>query len=309
MTRSEYLERLLALGAGLRARPTQDAQARQQYISRLVEWGRSLTTQAEPVPATEQLANFCRLVMPNRQEILWRVTGATAQRRRALSAQGRTMLNALETCPDLLGTLERARDEVTHTKILAHFLDPSRSGGVGSACVKAFVDLILTSGSEEDMPALPDGLNLKDLNIRTERHLGKYGRVDLSLDSLQALVLVEVKIDALERPGQLSDYASALDELYLSQKRHTMLIFLTRTPDQAPSIKRSAVHITFRDVLTAWLSVAISGRTEDHIFLSMYLKTIACHLYGLMAAGSFESWPLATQRRALQFLESEVTYT
>lgn len=306
MNRHEYVQHLADFGRALTSRPTADALARQAYIDRLVTFGRSLLHGEEG--ADQDLAEFRRHIMNNPREILWRVAGATALRRRALSPSGRAMLSVLELWPDLLGPLQQHEDEVAHSTLMAHFLSPLQSGEIGSACIKAFVDLLLTP-TDEEPTALPDRFDMRDLKVQAERHLGKYGRVDISIESMNTIVFIEVKVGASEGRQQLSGYAKALEALSAASARQPLLVFLTARADQAPSIKLAARHVTFRQLLSAWLPISVSGRTPEHLYLSLYLKTIACHFYNLADADAFDCWPLATQRRAMQFLETEVAFT
>lgn len=312
MDRKQYIEQLVTLGTALTHQPTADGQQRRAYIDRIVAFGCSLSAQGATPAATlpsAGLADFRRLIMSDPHDLLWRIAGATSQRRRSLTPTTRAMLGVLEATPDLLGPLEQARDETAHSKLLAHFLNPRSSGDVGAACLRAFLDVLVNPADEDVAVAFPDKVDLQDAEVRTERHLGKYGRVDISLESANALVFVEVKVGALEGSRQLAGYAKALEELCAARNRQALLVFLTEDPEQAPSIKHAVRHITFRHILKAWLPIAISGRSFEHLYLSLYLKTIAAHLYTLAGADVFDCWPLAMQRRALQFLETEIAST
>jgi hypothetical protein len=148
---------------------------------------------------------------------------------------------------------------------------------------------------------LPDPLDLSGAVITTERSLGQYGRVDVSIDGPKAIVFIEVKIDAAEGNQQLSRYGKALAQLV--GERVSLLVFLTF--DEKKIAAGGHRQITFRNLLRVWLPIAASSRSQNAAYLSMYLKTIA-QLYGVAASGEFDRWPLHTQRAALAFIEREL---
>ncbi|WP_437644358.1 PD-(D/E)XK nuclease family protein [Sorangium sp. So ce362] len=312
MNRQDYLDSLVTLAATLdvQAQSEDLLRRRQTYLGQLVALAKDLAAQHGPVPASPANTEiFERVIMASPKDILWRVAGASVERRKALPSARRAMLGVLETRPDLLGPLGQAHVEVVHSALVAHFLDPRKSGDVGTACRAAFGTFLIHPTSEEEEGAIPEALNFVGAEVRTERHLGKHGRVDISIESPRAVVLIEVKVDAAEGLQQVPDYAAALGELCAQGAREGILVFLTQDPEQRPSVKQAARHIIFRDLLRLWLPVAISGRTSEHMYLSMYLKTVAVHLYGLAEADTFDYWSLRTQRNALRFLESEVEST
>ena len=312
MNSQDYLNALVALAATLdaQAQPEYSPHGRQAYLEQLVAITKEMGAQHGPPPAAAPNTElFERVIMTSPKDILWRIAGATVERRRALPTARRAMLGVLEMRPDLLGPLGQARVETVHSALVAHFLDRRKSGDVGVACRAAFGTLLMNPTMEEEEVAVPECLDFAAAEVRTERHLGKYGRVDISIESPRTVVLIEVKVDAAEGDQQLPDYATALDELCSQGSREGILVFLTQDPEQHPNAKQAARHIVFRDLLKAWLPVAISGRTSEHVYLSMYLKTVAFHLYSLAEADAFDYWSLRTQRSALQFLEAEVEST
>ena len=64
------------------------------------------------------------VVRDDGQRVRLRVLGHLTQARAALSARGRSFLRVLETYPDLLGPADFIREEVFHTRLLRHFLQP-----------------------------------------------------------------------------------------------------------------------------------------------------------------------------------------
>jgi len=309
MTRQEYLDQLVALAQAMRTDPSPDAQERQFYLDQIVTFARDIAAERRLGGlTTANIELFSRAIMSSSKDILWRLAGATVERRRSLTTSRRAMLGVLEMSPDLLGPLGDSRVETAHSSLLTHFLDPQSAGDVGLACRDAFVTLLRNPSKEDEESVVPEDLSFRGAVIQSERHLAQYGRVDISIESEQFVLLIEVKIDASERDQQLSDYASALKELCADRGRDGLLVFLTADPKQKPGTKATVRHITFRDVLISWLPVAVAGRTAEHMYLSLYLKTIAHHLYKLAEADNLDDWSLRTQRAALSFLETELEF-
>ena len=144
---------------------------------------------------------FRRILRPNVRDIMWRVAGATLERRRQLGPEARDALRVLEVSPDLLGPLGYSRTEVAHSRALSFFLDPSRSGEVGRECLAAFVDVVMQAGDNDADEEPPD---VSGAAVEAERDVAPWGRVDISIASPNSLVFVEVKVDADERPNQLA---------------------------------------------------------------------------------------------------------
>ena len=303
MDRGEYIEALTRLAGALGPqRPPGDAE-RTAYISKLVGLAAKLKT-ADDAEDDSALTAFRTVLKPNARDIMWRVAGATLERRRSLPSTSRQALHVLEVAPDLLGPLGCARTEVAHSGALAFFLDPTAAGDLGTACLEAFVGLVVApTTSAEGSDDLPDTLDLTGAKVTAERGLGRHGRVDVSIEAPKALVFIEVKVGASEGPDQLARYGKALDEL--SGDRDTLLVFLTLDEEATTSTTRAYRHITFRDVLRTWLPIAASSHSEGVAYLSMYLKTIAQHLEQLAGAGEFDRWNLHTQRAALEFIKRE----
>ena len=298
MDRGEYLRALAGFGRKLGPSKSASDADRTQYVARIVGFAEKLQIE-EQSAAEAGVEAFRRVLRPNAQDILWRVAGATLDRRRLLSAASREVLRVLEVEPDLLGPLGDARTELAHSSALAFFLDPARSGGVGGACLSSFVELVVRAGEQDADEELPD---LTDARVTSERVLGRWGRVDVSIDGPRALIFVEVKVDAGEGPQQLSRYAKAMTEL--AGERESLLVFLTDNVGQTGQGDGHR-HVTFSDVLAVWLPIAAKTRSPEATYLAMYLKTIARHLRGIAGPGAFDQWDLHTQRAALDFIQRE----
>jgi hypothetical protein len=293
--RREFVEKLLELGAPLVPTSASGTQAARAYVERLVELSHGLGPR--PDASDADLEPFRTEVMPHVDAIVRVVAGAQALRRRGLGARRRAAIEALGGSVDWLALLGQQRDEVTHTRLLAAFLD-ARGGGspAAGACAARFEALL-----RRKHPALGE-LGLDDGHAQAERILGEGGRVDVAIESDRAVVFVEAKIDAEERAFQLDDYARALDSPTLGA-RTRVLVFLTARDDHRSRSEVPHVRITFRELLLAWLPVATDGAASCDA-LRQYLKAVAV-LVGVAAAGPFDMWPLGVQRACLELFEKE----
>jgi|TARA_B100000519_G_C14259710_1_gene446989 hypothetical protein len=88
------------------------------------------------------------------------------------------------------------RDELRISRVLAWYLDPKASHGIGAGLVKRFLSLSEMPESYSSVRVLcensPDGMT--------------GNRVDILIDSPEFLMIVEVKIDAGEQPDQIDRY-------------------------------------------------------------------------------------------------------
>jgi hypothetical protein len=299
MDRAGYLEALRAFAGPLREPTVAPDPERDAYVARIVAMGSKLRA-SEGNEENDGVEAFRHVLMPNVRDIMWRVAGATLERRRQLGPESRDALRVLEVSPDLLGPLAYARTEVAHSRALSFFLDPAQSGDVGRECLAAFVELVARVGDRDADDEAPD---VTGAHVMAERVVAPYGRVDVSIDAPKSLIFVEVKVDAAEGPSQLARYNKALAQLAMG--REALLVFLTADDEQtgAGSDHR---HVTFADVLRAWLPIAARTKKAQGTYLAMYLKTIARHLHRLADDGEFDAWRLPTQRAALAFIEREL---
>jgi hypothetical protein len=148
------------------------------------------------------------------------------------------------------------RNEVRNARVLAWFLNPKGGHGCGDALLIALLDQIgrHMPGGFPDRPGpscavsveeYPDGLNRS--------------RVDIQIDDPAFFVIIEVKIDASEQPGQLERYCQIADERTLGMRKWAV-VFLTK--DRNPPIQqgdRSALIVPI-----AWATIAASLRRAAH---------------------------------------------
>lgn len=297
-----YVEQLVAFGRRLEPGSADDSGRRRGFVEELLHLSKGLGTRREAPVA--DLQPFRERIIPYVDTIMRVVAGAQALRRRSLGEEQRAAINALSVPCDLLGLLGEERSEVAHTTALGAFLDTTASSPIRAlarACAAQLEGHLREARARDGGSPLPS-LHLAESNVDCEYALPTGDRVDVVLESAAAIVFVEAKIDAEARERQLDDYADALDARAAFDSRHRVLVFLTVRPDQSAGTKRDHIHVTFGDLLRAWLPLASSGmRGSDD--LARYLKSIAVHLCAVAAPGAFDEWPLHVQRTCLAFLE------
>lgn len=265
----------------------------------LVLFAAELELRAEPA---ESVGVEVALLESRVQNILWRVVGAQAVVRARLSLEHLRLLEVLEVTPDLMRPLRREREEFAYSCAVAWLLDPARSPRLGRPCLDAFVRLVYDNESEA-----MDGFVLQntriegDVSVKTEMVLDAENRVDIVIESTTHLLFVECKIDSEEGRDQLSRYDRALRTR--TGPRAGRLVYLTATETAPESARVSFRHITFRDLLIAWLPIAADATGTDAAFLRMFLKSIAQALYGLAGDHRIDKWPIPIQRASLKFLK------
>ena len=115
---------------------------------------------------------------------------------------------------DCLEIIRRARDENTHSRMLAWLLNPTGRHGLGCALVRRLVEHCTV----EPVPA--------SLAVRTVTfsEWGNDREADLVVRGEDFTLVIENKVDASEQPRQC-------DDLYLNFKNERAPLFLFLTPD------------------------------------------------------------------------------
>ncbi len=127
------------------------------------------------------------------------------------------------------------RDELRNAAVLAWFLDPRGSHGLGSAALRGFLAEVARR-----TPGWPNfSGDLSRVTVVTEEWpLGsETDRVDIAINGPDFALFVEVKIDAFEGPDQLRRYADLIERKALAfGRQHGRLIYLSpRVPQHPPS--------------------------------------------------------------------------
>jgi hypothetical protein len=218
------------------------------------------------------------------------VDAAVTQRLREVPPSLHDALDVLAVSPSLLAPMDRVRDEVTHTRLLAWLL--GLTGETGQAARKAWLARF--------------GVNapLDHWHVRAEAPvpvLGKHGRIDVCIEVPgRWLFYVEAKIDAPESDRQLSRYHEHLTEAAKKAGIGHTLVFLTidgrRSEENVPHDP-----LSFTDLARDWLPLIGRGGA-DATYLAAWVTTIVCDLTGAIPEGSVETWSAVQKLDALTFL-------
>lgn len=253
-----------------------------QFLDRLLALERGLAATA---PEPDGLDDFRKHIIAPWNTLRWRLLGTTTERLRQMSPMQHALLDVLQNSPDLLAPLERDRDEMTHTRLIAWFLD--RDGPVGDHCRHAVARHFQLDA------------NTELVGVHTEVVVAKGCRVDLVVETRRHLIYIEAKVDADERPDQLADYRKALTAN--AGKRKPVLVFLTVDAPEHTSAEH--VPLLFRELVAAWLP-AVTLHGPDAAYLASYLVSVATALLQACEPQPFVHWPLRTQHRMLDLLQS-----
>lgn len=276
-----FIDGLLWLLDEGKAAPTVDA-PRRKFVDSFVALARS------ELPTEDPATEFQRVVIDGWQALVWRVQGAVATCFAELDEDEHRIIRALEDSPSLLAPIDRERDEVTHSRLLAWAL--SRPGKLGRSLRQSFLRLL-------DVAQPADGWV-----VRTESTIGPECRVDIDI-LVPGLwrCLVEVKVDAPERDSQLDDYRLHLDGACQDQGIDGDLSFVTLDGREGDA---DADHtpLSFRALLRSWLPLAL-GSGADELYLRLWLASIADALYGIGQPGPVASWSFSKRVGVLRLLE------
>lgn len=237
---------------------------------------------------------------PDRLRYLW--LGRTALGRRKLSPARRAMLDVLGLSPDLFEPSRSRFDERMHTETMAWFLN--LRGTVGDHLRDAFLRIVVAGEPEhgQEPPTLEE-LCPGPWRAVPERTVPPYGRVDVWLESTPPgstgwVVAVEAKVGAGEGKEQVQRYNDA--RAAYAAGRSWLVVFLT--VDVGEPASGPCLRVAFRDLLRAWLPVAVSGDSSTHDHLRHYLATLA-RLCGVGQPGDFDDWGFAVRRGAIDLVE------
>lgn len=151
------------------------------------------------------------------------------------------------------------RDELRNTRVLSWLLNPRGNHGLGNAGLSALLAAVnrhFQSKSNDDAWTDPG----RFCRVRTE--INPNGeiddRVDIEIDAEKFYLIVEVKIDAPEQPGQLERYG--LQAEVRAAGRAWAVIFLT--PGGFPPTTAGKYAGSARIVPLSWKSLALVMKRE-----------------------------------------------
>ncbi len=114
------------------------------------------------------------------------------------------------------------REVVTHSRFLASLLDPSGTHGQGKLFLRAFL-------GHPDLAGFCAGAEAKTWTVAVEESHGEHGRFDMVLrcPEMRLVIVIENKVDAVEREKQCSDYADWIEDVAKPHGWNGLLIYLT----------------------------------------------------------------------------------
>jgi hypothetical protein len=158
------------------------------------------------------------------------------------------------------------RDEVVHTRMLGHLLNPATNHGLGVRPMNTFMRLLEVRAPRRVRPQGTDAATQPSTSIRVDAELRKTiragereidRRLDLVVRDADRCVLVEAKIDADESDEQLADYVKLRRR---SDLKGALLVFVTpdgRVPASADA-GRDWICVSWLDI-AAVIAVAVVG--------------------------------------------------
>ncbi|MBY3211487.1 PD-(D/E)XK nuclease family protein [Rhizobium laguerreae] len=153
---------------------------------------------------------------------------------------------------DIWSVVGLDRNEVRTARILTWLLDPRGSHGFRGAILSALW---------QQFPVEQRPFNL-GLPLRSRREIIPLGdaqnRVDIEIEGDDFLLIIEVKIGAVEQPDQLNRYMEAAKKKAAARNlaRHGVLYL---TPARATTVPEGCRQVTWLDVARA-IETAASGR-------------------------------------------------
>lgn len=138
---------------------------------------------------------------------------------------------------DALGVTRR---EIVQSRFLAFLLSPLEHHDQGTTFLNAFLQ-------EIDVPAIAEN-DKKRVRVRTEVRTDKFGRMDIVITTPNFLIVVENKVDAAERDGQLADYQAWMNSQTGQAKK--VIVFLT--PSGCQSMTGESRSLSYTSIADAF---------------------------------------------------------
>jgi len=216
--------------------------ARLEQLDSFLQRYRSFTRQRERSRFETFSSGFARLA-----------TGLADIRRRAAEVERRTAPRF-----NIFRVLDRERREVTtHSRFLAHLLDPTACHGQGGLFLEKFLrSPPIELGETASMAAI--------WYVQPEK-VTSFGNIDLviSCPRLRSCVVIENKIYAGDQPGQLARYYTWLKRHSLYELARSRLIYLTPGGGEPSS-----------DSPTYTLDGEVFGEARDYVHCMSYRRHI-----------------------------------
>lgn len=162
------------------------------------------------------------------------------------------VLNAQGGNFNIFSILDVERKEVsTHSAFIFELINPKGSHKQNNRYLKFFVEEVLGIMN----------FDFSTASVYKEKYAGKYGRIDLFIESQNYKIVIEVKIDADDQPKQLQKYFDYLIK-FKSTKQQYVIYYLTLNRGEPTKLSygdlkekdRKSIHlISFENDILRWL--------------------------------------------------------
>ncbi|MCY6369415.1 PD-(D/E)XK nuclease family protein [Clostridium ganghwense] len=176
----------------------------------------------------------------------------------ALISQARTLIdkhNAIQKSTgglfNIFSILNMERFEVkTHSAFIYELLNPQGSHNQEKVFLKLFVEKVLK---------IKD-LDYKNIIVEREKSIGKYGRLDFSIENDDILIIIELKIDAGDQDEQLKRYDNYAKTKGKKYKIFYLNLYGDEASEQSTGKGDSKVNykiISFKRHILKWIEACI----------------------------------------------------
>lgn len=180
---------------------------------------------------------------------------------------------------NLMSILGVAHKELQHSNFLSWLFDPKETHGKEDYFIKEFIKLYFRENQYDDLGGLTGlsvfdfvRLNLDDLDIKRE-----HKNIDLLLTSLsnKLIIVIENKIFARERKGQLKKYRTHIENNYQDYKYRIYIYLSLFEQEISQSEQEYYVCITYEHIIKLLESSLESDLSENTRFvISQYIQTL-----------------------------------
>ncbi len=154
------------------------------------------------------------------------------------------------------------RAELRHSDFLAFLLDPQQSHNLGAAFLQDLLQEILELSSGTRFNVTPDDLAQWSLTGAIVRREWRYIDILILDNAGKWAVIIENKIDADERPGQLEEYYEAVRQYYPG--RTIIAIFLTKDGRSPKNPNSPFMPLDYRVVSEVLERVRVVSEQAQH---------------------------------------------
>lgn len=154
------------------------------------------------------------------------------------------------------------RAELRHSDFLAFLLDPQQSHNLGTAFLQDLLQEILVLSSGTRFNVIPDDLAQWSLTGATVRREWRHIDILILDNAGEWAVIIENKIDAEERSGQLEEYYEAVRQYY--PDRTIIAIFLTKDGRSPKNPNSPFMPLDYRVVSKVLERVRVVSEQAQH---------------------------------------------